>query len=103
MWNIDKLSEPLTYLAHEGQKYITFQIDDTFNGLDIDVSNYNMTDDGVIFIPNSGFPRYEGDDFTIIGFVRLYDGNVFLKEELIAVHVIDSNVENPLDKLQMIF
>lgn len=103
MWNIDKLSEPYTYLAHEDQKYIKFKTDDTFNGLEIDVSSFDMTNDGVIFIPNSGFPRYEDDDFAIIGFVRLYDGNVFLKEVLIAVYVLDSNVENPLDKLQMMF
>ena len=64
MWNIDKLSEPYTYLAHEDQKYIKFKTDDTFNGLEIDVSSFDMTKDGVIFIPNSGFPRYEGDDFT---------------------------------------
>lgn len=97
MWYVDATEEPFVfYLGNDKTSdYVKFRVDDVFEGKDILVNSFDMSNDGVIFIPDKSFPTPDEDLGCIIGRARLYEQNKFIEEKLVGVTIIDSNLDDP--------
>ncbi len=97
MWKISKIAKN-TYRITQNEYFIEFKADCE---LEINLDSFDMSKDGVIFIPHSCMTPNEEN--PIIGNAYIYNGYTCINRVLISVIILNSNVNNPKRYLDSYF